>query len=190
MSKLNQYWSQAKTQFAALSGRERSLIVLCLVAIGFIGLYQIYEPIDAAFRAQAQKLAQIEANVKALGPALERFAKLRTRRDAIEQEYREVEFKEGALSHLENLVKVKAGVNAGFTIKDAPPKEFGGEYEQTTFSIKFTTSNFPALIDFLRELTHGTRPMILGRLDVQRSRFAERLEVDIEVSSIRRNRST
>jgi hypothetical protein len=190
MNQLNQYWSKAKARFVALSGRERVSIVVCLVAVGLMGLYQIYEPIDAGFRAQSQKLAQIEASVKSLGPALERFAKLRTRRDAIEQEYREVEFKEGALSHLENLVKVKAGISAGFTIKDAPPKEFGGDYEQTTFSIKFTTSNFPALIEFLRELTHGARPMILGRLDVQRSRFAERLEVDIEVSSIRRTRST
>jgi hypothetical protein len=179
---------QLKAKFVGLSSRERGLILVASIAVGCMGLYQIYEPVNALFLSQNQRISSLEENVKALGPSLERYAKLRARKDIIEQEYREVEFKEGALSHLENLVKSKAGISTGFTIKDSPPKEFGGDYEQTSFSIKFTTSNLPSLIEFLRELAYGTRPMILGRLDIQRSRFAERLEVDLEVSSIRRAR--
>ena len=159
-----------------------------LVVVAAMAIYQIYEPIRAAFQAQSEQLASIEESMKSVGPNVERYLKLKQRRDAIEEEYKEVEFKEGALSHLENLVRTKAGITSGFTIKDNPPREFGGNYEQTLFSIKLTTTNLQTLIDFLNETINGQRPLIVSKVDIQKSKFADRLEVDVDASSIRRLR--
>lgn len=173
-------------KFQALTQREKVIIVVATgVAISML-LYQVYEPIRRVFHDQTDQLAALESSMKTVAPGIERYVKLRARRDGIEEEYREVEFKEGALSHLENLVRNKAGITAGFTIKDNPPKEFGGNYEQTLFNIKFTTTNLETLIDFLKELTYGAKPLVVSKVDIQKSKFADRLEVDIDASSIRR----
>lgn len=173
-------------KFQALTQREKAIIVLAVSVALFMLCYQIYEPIRRVFREQADQLVALEGSMKTVAPGIERYVKLRARRDGIEEEYKEVEFKEGALSHLENLVKGKAGVTAGFTIKDNPPKEFGGNYEQTLFNIKFTTTNLESLVEFLRELTYGAKPLVVSKVDIQKSKFADRLEVDVDASSIRR----
>lgn len=175
-----------KAKFSALTQREKVIIVAAgLVAVCMLS-YQIYEPIRRTFHEQAEQITTLEGTMKGVGTTLERYVKLKARRDAIEDEYKEVDFKEGALSHIENLVRSKAGISAGFTIKPNPPKEFGGNYEQTLFSIKFSTTNLEALVDFLKELSHGPRPLVISKIDIQKSKFADRLEVDIDASSIRR----
>lgn len=173
-------------KFQALTQREKIIIYVSLVVVAFMGLYQVYEPVRRVFTQQMQQISDLEAVMKNVGPSVERYVKFKARRDSIEEEYKEVEFKEGALSHLETLVRNKAGISTGFTIKDTPPREFGGNYEQTLFSIRFTTTNLQALIDFLQELIHGSRPLIVSKIDIQKSRFADRLEVEVDASSIRR----
>ncbi|MBX7145178.1 MAG: hypothetical protein K1X79_12055 [Oligoflexia bacterium] len=188
MKELKEQLAKLLAAFNALSGREKGLIVAGAAVMCLLGLYKVYEPVQLVFSEQVQEVQKAENDARSASALLERYAKLKARRDAIEREYKEVEFKEGALSHLENMVKNKAGVASGFTIKDSPPVEFGGEYEQTLFSVKFTTTNLPGLVDFLKELSQGPKPMILGKVDIQRSRFADRLETDIDVSSIRKVR--
>lgn len=183
---LNLLLQQTLEKYKKLTSREHLIISCAIVTLILMATYKIYEPIQAAFTNQNTQLAQVESQAKTVGPMLERYAKLKSRRDAIEREYKEVEFKEGELAHLEILVKNKAGVSSGFTIKDNPAKEFGGNYEQTPFSVKFNTSDLPSLIDFLKEVTQGARPMILSKLDIQRSRFADRLEIEADISSIKR----
>lgn len=173
-------------KYQALTVREKVIIIVAAaVALGIL-LYKIYEPIQRVFVQQKDELSTLSASMQTVAPQVERYVKLRARRDAIEEEYKEVEFKEGALSHLENLVRNKAGISSGFTIKDNPPKEFGGNYEQTLFNIKFTTTNLETLVAFLGELTNGAKPLVVSKVDIQRSKFADRLEVDIDASSIRR----
>lgn len=176
----------AVARFQGLTKREKAIILVAAVVVAFMGLYQIYEPIRASFRSQSERLATLEANMKGVGLSIERYMKFKARRDKIEEDYKGIEFKEGALSHLENLVRSKAGIATGFTIKDNPPKEFAGNYEQTPFNIKFTTTNLESLIEFLKELARGPRPLIISKIDLQKSRFADRLEVDVDASSIRR----
>lgn len=188
MKELRQQLAKLVNIFHALSAREKGLIVAGTFVLFLVGLYKVYEPVRDVFSQQIQDLQKVEGDARSASALLERYSKLKAKRDSIEREYKEVEFKEGALSHLENLVKNKAGVSAGFTIKDSPPVEFGGEYEQTLFSVKFTTTSLPGLVDFLKELSQGPKPMILGKVDIQRSRFADRLETDIDVSSIRKVR--
>lgn len=176
----------ALAKYQGLTAREKIIIIVALIVAVFIALYQIYEPIRGSFQNQQERITALEASMKNAGLSIERYIKLKARRDKIEQEYKGIEFKEGALSHLENLVRTKAGVSSGFTIKDNPPKEFGGNYEQTLFSIKFTTTSLDSLLNFLKELANGPRPLIISKIDVQKSRFAERLDVDIDATSIRR----
>ncbi len=179
-------YQSALTKFQALTKREKGIIILAvLVAISML-LYQIYEPIREAFRRQDERLASLELNMKGVGTSIERYMKLKARRDKIEADYKGIEFKEGALSHLETMVRSKAGITNGFTIKDSQPKEFAGSYEQTPFNIKFTTVSLDTLVEFLKELTHGPRPLIVSKVDLQKSKFADRLEVDIDASSIRK----
>ncbi|MBN8550584.1 MAG: type II secretion system protein M [Deltaproteobacteria bacterium] len=173
-------------KYQALTAREKVIIIVAAIVAVFILLYQVYEPIRRIFTQQKEQLSTLDASMKTVAPGIERYVKLRARRDAIEEEYKEVEFKEGALSHLENLVRNKAGISSGFTIKDNPPKEFGGNYEQTLFNIKFTTTNLETLVAFLSELTNGAKPLVVSKIDIQRSKFADRLEVDVDASSIRR----
>ncbi len=176
------------SKFQALTQREKVIIVVAATVSVFMLSYQIYEPIRRLCREQTEQMVALESSMKTVAPGIERYVKLRARRDSIEEEYREVEFKEGALSHLENLVRNKAGITAGFTIKDNPPKEFGGNYEQTLFNIKFTTTNLETLVEFLKELTYGAKPLVVSKVDIQKSKFADRLEVDVDASSIRRTK--
>ncbi|NDC39813.1 MAG: hypothetical protein EBZ48_17565, partial [Proteobacteria bacterium] len=157
-SQAHGYLSRAKQQFAALSRREQSLIVAAALVAGFVGVYSIYEPIGAAFDHQAVELAEAQNRAKSVPGTLERFLKFQAKRDAIEGRYRKVEFEEGALSHLENLIRTKAMISSGFTIKDSSPRPFGGSYEQVPLAIRFSTSNLETLVDFLNEIVHGSRP--------------------------------
>ena len=172
--------------FRKLSRREQGLVggafAVLLVVVGYL----VYEPIQDSFDHQALALTEARGRTKTVGGTLERYLKLKAKRDSIESRYREVEFKEGALSHLENLIRTKAMVNSGFNIKDSPPRPFGGSYEQVPFSVHFQTSNLDSLIDFLREVVHGPRPLILGKIDLQRSRLGDRLDVDLDISSLRK----
>ena len=179
-------YQSALTKFKALTQREKIIIIVAVCAAVFMGLYQIYEPIRESFKAQTAKLVTLDENMRGVGVSIERYMKLKARRDKIEAEYKGIEFKEGALSHLETMLRSKSGITNGFQIKDNQPKEFAGNYEQTPFNIKFTTVSLDSLIDFLKELTHGPRPLIVSKIDLQKSKFADRLEVDIDASSIKR----
>jgi len=177
---------KTQKQLASLSRREQMLITLAVVVAGIMGIYSIYEPISDAFDHQAIALAEAQGRSKSIPGTLEKYLKLKARRDAIESRYRKVEFEEGALSHLENLIRAKALVSSGFTIKDSAPRPFGGNYEQVPFSVRFSTSNLETLVDFLNEVVHGSRPLILGRLALQKSRVGDRLEVELDVSNLRK----
>jgi hypothetical protein len=54
------------------------------------------------------------------------------------------------------------------------------------FSVRFSTANLETLIGFLQELVHGQRPLILGRLSLQKSRIGDRFDVDLDVSNLRK----
>lgn len=184
--KLTALWQRATSEYARFSARERALVIAATSTVFIIASYLVYEPIANAFSGQAMAIADAEQNVKRISLELERYAKYETRRREIESRYKEVEIKEGALSYLETLLKEKGGVRSGFTIKDSPGREFGGDFEQVSFSVKFSTTDYERLLQFLKELVYGARPLILSKLDVQMNRRQTALDVDLEVSTIRR----
>lgn len=179
-------WDRAVGEYKRFSPRERNLVLAAFATVVLIGTYLVYEPVAEAFSSQAIAIADAEQSVKRLSLELERYGKFESRRREIENRYKEVEIKEGAFSYLETLLREKAGVNAGFNIKDTPGRAFGGDFEQVTFLVKFSTTDYERLLQFLKELVYGARPLILGKLDVQMNRRQTALDVDLEVSTIRR----
>ena len=186
-------WTKFKTQslerIDRLSNRERLVVSVAILVVGLIVIYQFYQPIRVAFLEQNQRLELAEADIQKTGQLIDQYRKLKSKRDGIEERYKKVEIKEGELSYLEGVVKRKAGVEPGnYTIKDGAVREFGGSYEQAPFLIKFTTTSLSNLVDFLSEVVHGLHPLLLSKIDISKSRAMDRLDIEVEVNSIRRVR--
>jgi hypothetical protein len=173
------------TQYKNLSSRERSIIGVLVVIAGLMGAWGIYEPVAERFREQWGRLEKTLETVKTSSASLERYTKLKARRDMIEREYRGVEIKEGAYAHLENLIRTKLGLSGGFTIKDSSPKSMGGNFEQITYTVKFSTPTLQPMVDLLKEVVNGQRPLLLSSLEVVKTRRGDSLDATFEVVSIR-----
>lgn len=181
------YFEKAKQYYIKLSLREKSmLIVIALFFVLYITYSYIYTPVQEAFANQQIELDQASKNMDILAVMLEKHSKLKARRDEIEAQYEEIEAKESGITLLERLIGSKFSLPPGsFQIKDGTPQEFGGSYEKTSYVVKFKTSDLDKLVSFLKELVHGSNPMILKRLDLKKQ--GDRIiDVDMDVSSIRK----
>ena len=173
------YWKRS-------AERERVLIGVSIVAIAVAAVYQVAAWGGQVFAAQQERLSEAQKDADRAAQLLQSYLKLSAHKQQLEKQFEQVENREGGLGYLENLVRNEAGVTEGFAIKDSPVKAFGGNYEQAPFNISFSITSLEKLVAFLKALVHGSQPFILSKLDIQKSRRAERLEVDLEVSSIRR----
>ena len=185
---LEKYRTAAVAWATKLSKRERLLIGLPIPIVLVILIYSLlYSPIAEAFATQQQEVEAAQLEIKSVALLLEKFKVLRSRRQELETRYREIEIKEGGLTLLESLIRAKLDPPPGsFTIKEggAPSREFGGNYEQQNFVVDFTTGDLGKLVGFLQEVVHGSKPLILKRLEMRKQ--GERLHVVLDVSSIRR----
>jgi|GEM_PF-2862398 len=176
---------KASEAITRLSPREIGLFVFALSAASIIAVWMATEAVLATFNEQASRIIALEESLDLLPARIETFARNKSKRDAIEEQYKGIEIKEGARSYLESLIRERAGVPTGFTIKDTAGGSFGKDYEQTIYTIKFSTSNLQSLVDFLRELSFGKNPLIVGRLKVDMSARNDNLQVEVDVSSIK-----
>lgn len=172
--------------FRALSIRERSIVVAGAVLILAIGADQLYSPIEEIFAEQAEKLAAFQRNATATPAVVERYARLRSRREQLEKRFKEIEFKEGALSYIENLVRQQPGVAPGFDIREGSAKSFGKFYQQQPYLVRFQTTNATGLVEFLKSVARGERSLLISKLEIQKPRRGDRLEVDLELNTIRK----
>jgi len=186
---------RVNVELRKLSGRERALIVLSLVAVAGYILFTCYASIKQKFVEQAAEIQRVEdLRREVLGNSegtrepgtLARYLELRTRKSALEAQFKEVEIKEGVRSHLEAALRSKAKVTERYDIKDAPTKEFGADYELAPFTVKFTAVSMQGAVDFLSELVQGRHPLVLTELDLRKGRGGEKLDVTSEVLSIRK----
>ena len=189
-SRLHAILEAVKEKFVAYaaksSARERALAVIAGLSIVTVLGYQSVTWVSTQFQEQDQRLTESKKNLERAAVLLDSYVKLSARKQQIEKEYQQIELKEGGLAYLEKLVREEAGVTEGFKIVDSPPKPFGGGYEQTSFAITFGEPNLDKLVSFLTALVKGRQPFILSKLDVQKSRRGDRLDVDIEASGIRK----
>lgn len=166
--------------------RERLLAAVALLAFLIIAGNELIASISETFDEQQSRLEKTISEMDLVSAALSRFTTLKQRQRAVEEAYKEVEFEGPALSYLEKLLKEKAGIASGFTIRDKPSRQFGGGYEQTPYTIKFTTVDMNRLIEFLKELTEGSRPVLLASLSLKPKPGKDSIDVELEISSIKR----
>ncbi len=189
IERFSKYLEAALQKFATLSERERLLIIGSAAVIFSLAATQLIASSISLFETQSRSITLAEEDIRTLPTVLERYTRLRARRDAIETQYRQVAMKEGALSYIEELIKSKLKlVRPNFDIKDPAARPFGGQFEQLPYILKLSTTDIDALVDFLKEIVEGAKPLILSRLELQRRAGSERLEVEMDISSIRLKR--
>ncbi|NLF26234.1 MAG: hypothetical protein GX589_11340 [Deltaproteobacteria bacterium] len=176
----------AKERAKLVSTRERIALGLMLVLAFVWVIYKFYGVVSNAFLAQSARLSTANSNCRALPFVLERNFKLESRKKAIEKAYQEAQVISEPLAQLETLLKSKPAIDRSFSINDSEPRRFGGKYEQHTFTVRFNISDYPQLVDLLKELTGGPKPFMLKEIKITKTRGGQRLEVGLEVSSIKR----
>lgn len=175
-------------KFQSLSSRERSLILGgVLVAIPIFAYQIAIVPAKEAFTKQTVEFEKLNQDLKALPHVLDRYKKFKARKEQLEQEFREVEIKEGEQSLLETILSNK--VEPGFDISPTQTTPFGGTYEQASFNVRFTVSSLNVLVEILNEISTGKKRMLLTTLSLSKDTAGEKLRVELGVSSIRQNRS-
>jgi hypothetical protein len=182
--KIKALYQKLITTLSNFSSREKMLVFSGIGILLFIGVYQVADLVSEAFAVQRLALENADAELSSLPPLLINYTRLKTRRDEIEGKYKAIEIQEGALSLLEKLVKEKAQAAPGtFTINERT-QAFGTQYQQRTFTIKFRITQVQNLVDFLKEVVSGSRPLLLTRVDVTKSFAGDRLDVEVDISSI------
>lgn len=185
-SKLAPLTERAQTYYRGLTTREQQILVGCGLVVIIAILGTAWTAVQEAFDSQSARITQVEMQLSKLGSEIEQYSKWKQRKDSIEERFRQVEIKEGVSSHLETLLRTKAEISRGFSIKDLGVKEFGKEYKQESYTVTFSTANLPALVTFLKELLYGARPVVLGRLDLDMPAHRSALDVRVEVAAIRK----
>jgi hypothetical protein len=171
-----------------LSQREKLLVIggVLVLAPLFINTLLI-KPIYEKFKAQTAALAQLESDIKTVPFILDRYRRFAAKKTDLENEFKQVEIKEGEQSLLENIVSGK--VDPGFDITAGQTRNFGGSYEQAAFTVRFSISSLSTLVDLLKEITTGAKRMLLTSLTISKDPSGEKLRVEISVSSIRQIKS-
>lgn len=168
----------------SLSFREKILIGSGIAAIIPIAIYQIaYLPTLEAFKDQTISLEKVSQDLKTVPHILDRYRRFKAKKDQIENEFRQVEIKEGEQSLLENILSGK--VDSGFDITPISTTNFGGSYEQANFNVRFTTTSLASVVDILSEISTGKKRMLLTNLSLSKDSSGEKLRVELGVSSIR-----
>lgn len=187
-TQISETWNKAFTWYTGLSGREKALILgsLCiLVPMFFYSL--LFKPVRETFKAQSESLAKVEQDLKAIPHILDRYKRLKKKKDQIEAEFKEVDISEGEKTFLENILSGK--VEPGFQINPISTTPFGGNYEQSSFAIKFTTPSLQNVVDVLSAISTGKKRMLLTSVVISKPRTADKLDVQVSASSIRAQKS-
>lgn len=168
--------------------REKILLVGGLMVVIFLLLQSALSPVSEAFANQEKNLRQTRDRLALLPGQLERYILLQKRRQKIEEKYQTVDFKEGVLSHIEELIRTQAKVDnsTDYKINPLPEREFGGDYMQEPFRIELYTTSVADLTQFLQELVKGKRPLVLTRLDIKKAPNRSKLIVQLDVSNFRK----
>lgn len=181
---IKKYRDSALVWLKNLSLRERLLLIGGVIVLIPVLLYKMaYLPSYEAFSAQYQTLTKLQEDYKTIPFILDRYKRSRTKKEQIENEFKEVEIKEGEQSHLETILSGK--VDSGFDISPAPSQAFGGNYEQAIFNVRFTTQSIESLVKVLTEVSTGDKRMLITSLNLSKDINGEKLRVELGVSSIR-----
>lgn len=151
-----------------------------------IALYQCIAPIPRYIRSEMARGETLSQDIATSSKLLERFSELDSKRKGIEEAFKKVQFPEGELSYLESIItKILNLAPSTFQIRNLSESPFGGQYTLARFSVDFSISNLDPLTQFLNELSHGDRSMLVNQLSITKKSSGEALDVRLEVSSIK-----
>jgi hypothetical protein len=171
-------------KFESLSQREQYLVLGGFAVVIPLFLHALLiKPVIENFREQRVALEQLDSDFKTIPFVLDRYRKFARKKTDLEREFKQVEIKEGEQSLLENILSGK--VDPGFDITAGQTRNFGGNYEQAAFTVRFSTSRLATVVELLTEITSGAKRMLLTSLSISRDPSGEKLRVEISVSSIR-----
>lgn len=181
---IERYLAPVKQWFKNLSGREKVIIGGGLCALIPIFVYQLaYLPVKELVEDQTSVLSKLQEDYKTVPFILDRYRRFNTKKQQIENEFKEVEIKEGEQPFLESILTDK--VDAGFDITPDPVRTFGGNYEQAPFKVRFSTANINKLVEVLTEISTGKKRLLITGLNVSKDTNGDKLRVELNVSSIR-----
>jgi hypothetical protein len=86
------------------------------------------------------------------------------------------------LSYLEGLLKERAQAAGSYEVTPRQGIQLGGKYTHKFFLVKFKTSSYENLVDFLKALTGGKQPMLISQINLDKQVSGETLNVQLEVS--------
>jgi hypothetical protein len=184
---------RAAEELRKLSPREQALLLLAVLGVLAYFFFQLTSAVRQRFADQAAELEKIEAmRHEVLGSsegdrspgALQRYLELKSRKGALEAQFKDADIKEGERSYIENLLRTKAGVSERYDIKDEPLKDFGTDYQLAPFTVRFTAMSLKGNIDFLRELTNGPHPLVITELDARKGQVGDKVNITIGLLSI------
>jgi type II secretory pathway component PulM len=175
--KLLEFWKQR-------SSRERVILAAASAVLAFMVIYPaVIAPIQEAFSAQSQRLADIRTTFNVTPDILSRYAALSARKKDVEAFYTQTDLSSNPLSYLESLLKERAKADGTYNV--STPKEavpLGGKYLHRFFAVNFQTSSYENLTEFLKALTTGKQPMLVSQINLDKRSGAEMLNVQLEVS--------
>jgi hypothetical protein len=169
-----------------LSLREKLLCFAAFIAVASFVVSWSVENVRQRFEVQSLEIESSQRAVQEVAKGLVLYAQLSEKKRAIEERYKQIEIAEGVRSHIEELLKTRGGITSGYTIREQPTTSFGGNYELAPYSIRFSSTSVSNVITFLGELVHGPKPLILTDLEIKRTRIGDRLDININVNTIRR----
>lgn len=163
--------------------REKVVAVLAGLFLGATIIYPLLiEPVLVAFAEQTGKIDSLRRTYAITPEALERYSKLVVRRSEIESFYSQADLSADPLSYLEGLLKDRAQAAGSYEVTPRQGIQMGGKYTHKFFLVKFKTSSYENLVDFLKALTGGKQPMLISQINLDKQRSGETLNVQLEVS--------
>ena len=185
-TKIRAVYRRGLEQYRKLSFRERMILLSLSSVMGVIAAISIYQPINAAFIAQQKRIGDSERSAASAGQLIDRYLKLKSQRNIIERQYQQAEIHEGEITYIENMAKSKIGLpSSAISISPISSRPFGINYEQAPFAVKFSVTSVKGLVDFFHEVVAGPHPLVLSRIEIRRPISGDKLDVDLELNSIR-----
>lgn len=173
-----------------MSTREKTIVAALALVVGLSVTYSIAERILVGLGEQDRRVEMVAKELELLPRQLEVFKGLQARKDSVEKLYEKVQFKEGVVAHLENLIKntAKVTTEGDYNISSKATAEIGGRFERTSLTVTLFTNQMANLVEFLKLLAEGERPLVVDKLAVvrQKRRGVDQLGVDLSVSSFSR----
>lgn len=183
--------AKAKASYDKLSSRERYAVIGCGIFLLCYGLYSLYAPIARSFDLQSRQIAKLETDLDSAAIVLKRYAELKSRLQMAEKKFKKSGQAEGVQSYLENLLMNQVHISKDrFSINPGARLTLGTSYVQYPFAVKFDTTNLQDAVKFLEEVQFGPNktpagePLLVTKLEINKSRRNDKLTVTVGVSSV------